>query len=82
MQHFEDEARGKCWVAKYDNASHLCLYGNSASSVIVVDMRTWTAVNRLDTGRSGEGVKSLQFNDEKILCGTMSGMYFENINRG
>lgn len=60
-------------MAKYDNASHLCLYGNSKSKVCAVDMRTWTVVQSFETGVTGEGVKSLHFDDEKILCGTMSG---------
>jgi WD40 repeat protein len=73
LQHFQDPDQGKCWVAKYDNASHLCLYGNSKSKVCAVDMRTWTVVQSFETGVNGEGVKSLHFDDEKILCGTMSG---------
>lgn len=43
-------------------------------------MRTWTVVKSFETGVRGEGVKSLQFDDEKILCGTMSGMLLANIN--
>jgi hypothetical protein len=73
--HFADPDATKCWTASFDNATHLCLYGNGASKVVAVDMRTWTVVKTFETKKRCEGVKSLQFDQEKVLCGTMQGNY-------
>jgi len=63
---------GKLWVARYNNDAHTMCTGGYSNYMALYDTRNYQKVASMKSG-SSEGIFSLQYDDHKVVAGTMNG---------